>query len=247
MNQNNQDKINISEPMLTELLLSKSKFIGKLVHNLKNPVGSGLSFSEMILDDLDQYSPEKLKRHLSIIKGSCEAALTQLEVLVIESKLETKTLDLYLQEALFSELIKKGIEQNNRSIEKNNIAIHYSLLDYEPTVNIDKNLINHLLQSIFQFYFQNASSNTILQINLNRASNDLILTLTSKNCEMCLVKFDELKSTINNHEKKVFSSVNKNLSLSSMVEIAKLHQGAFKISAVENNAIEFKLSLPISL
>lgn len=247
MSQNNQVLNNLPESVLKELLISKSKFLGQLAHNLKNPIGSGLSFSEMVLEDYESYSPEKLKRHLSIIKGSCEAALEQLEVLLIESKIETNTLDLYLQETLFSKHITTIIEQNEKSFSKTNIKIDCFFLENEPKIKIDKALINHVLQSIFLFYIQN-STNTNLEIHLKRQSNYIEFTISNKNSCECTEKYNDLlQHTIQPTNSLFSSTINKHLSLKSSIEIAKLHQGELNFSISENDSIKFKLSLPVSL
>ncbi|MDO9276688.1 MAG: hypothetical protein Q7T92_14240, partial [Lutibacter sp.] len=56
-----------------------SKILGKLTHNLKNPVGVIFSFSEMMLEDLANYSTEKLEKHLQIIKNSATFSLALLD------------------------------------------------------------------------------------------------------------------------------------------------------------------------
>ncbi len=245
MKPNNQQLLDIPEDILKELLISKSKFLGQLVHNLKNPIGSGLSFSEMMMEDIDSYTPEKLKRHLSIIKGSCEAALTQLEVLMIESKLETNTLDLFLQESLFSTLIKNCIEQNQKSIAKNNLQIQLHLLNDEPYINFDKKLVNLVLQSVFQFYIQN-TSNANIHIRLTKQDGFLNFSILNDDCCKCQDKYEEMvvNSTIQN--KQVFSSsVNKFLGIQSIIEIAKLHQGNLSYTLTEKDSIKFELNLPL--
>lgn len=248
MNQNQNELNNIPEAMLKDILLAKSNFIGQLVHNLKNPIGSGLSFSEMILDDVENLSPEKLKRYLSIIKESCDAAITQLEVLLIESKIETNTLELYKQETYFSKILATCLELNSKSFEKNKLILHSTFLQDEPLITIDKKLINLFLQSIFQFYIQNASYNTNLLLKLEKKDSTLIFTLESDNCTKCLSKYEALITNINNNNIQGFSSsINKFLSIPSLIEIAKLHEGTLNFSSILNDSVQFKLTLPIPL
>ncbi|MDO9137104.1 MAG: hypothetical protein Q7U21_04730 [Lutibacter sp.] len=53
---------------LNAVLETNSKILGKLTHNLKNPVGVIFSFSEMMLEDLEDYSTEKLENTYKLLK-----------------------------------------------------------------------------------------------------------------------------------------------------------------------------------
>ena len=230
---------------LDSIKKDKSLFMGQLVHNLKNPIGSALSFSDMILEDIESYSPEKLKRHINIIKSSCEAALNQLDILLIESRIEIKELDLNLQETLFSDLIKNCLIDNEKYFQKNNFTIDTSFLDDEMKINLDRNFIKHTLRGLFQFLLLHSGSNTHLKIDLKSENNQLLLSIESNKCLKCDEKINDFNVESLAENNRIFNlKQDKYLNFNAISYIAQKHGGFFTLTknGVESLVLTFAIS-----
>ena len=227
---------------------AKSKYIGQLVHNLKNPVGSALSFSDMILEDLESYSPDKLKRHINIIKSSCEAAIQQLDILLIESRIEIKDLDLNLQETLFSDLIKTCIEANEKHFLKNNFTIVPHFLEDEYKIKLDRSLIKHTLHGLFQFLLLHSGNNSTLKIDLNLANNLLLLSFESNQCSNCDEKIECFKLENSDKNNEIFNlNQEKYLNFKAISFIAQKHKGYFTLTKNEPHSLVLTFAIATNL
>ncbi|MDP2089911.1 MAG: histidine kinase dimerization/phospho-acceptor domain-containing protein [Flavobacteriaceae bacterium] len=233
-----QEVLHLSKETINSIKKDKSQFLGQLVHNLKNPVGSALSFSDMILEDVDNYSPEKLKRHLNIIKSSCEAALNQLDILLIESKIEIKELDLFLQETLFSDLIKNCLSDNKNNFIKNNFTIEVSFLEGEMKINLDRKFIKHTLHGLIQFFLLHSGNNTNLKVNLKTENELLILNIESNQCAKCDEKIEEYITGKLFENDAVFNlKQEKFLNFQDISFIAQKHHGYFTLSKNDSHSL----------
>lgn len=238
----------ISKETIESIKKDKSQFMGHLVHNLKNPIGSALSFSDMIIEDLESYSPEKLKRHLKIIKASCEAALHQLDILLIESIIETKELDLYLQETLFSDLIKNCLLENENNFKKNNFELEISFLDNEIKINLDRKFIKYALNSLFQFIILHSENKTHLKLDLSIENNFIIFSIENNQCAKCDENIEDFTTENLNKEKPIFNlKQQKFLNFQDISFIAKKHQGYFSLAKKDSNLLVLTLAISTKL
>lgn len=238
----------LPEESILVLKKAKSQYIGQLVHNLKNPVGSALSFSDMILEDLESYSPDKLKRHLNIIKSSCEAALQQLDILLIESRIEIKALDLNLQETLFSDLIKTSLDANEKHFLKNNFTIVPHFLEDEFKIKLDRSVIKHILHGLIQFLLLHSGNNSTLKIDLNLADNLLLLSFESNQCSNCDEKIECFKLENSDKNNEIFNlNQEKYLNFKAISFIAQKHKGYFTLTKNEQQSLVLTFAIATNL
>ncbi|MDP3353320.1 MAG: hypothetical protein Q8S44_06245 [Flavobacteriaceae bacterium] len=243
-----QETSHLSIEAIDSIKKDKSLFIGQLVHNLKNPVGSALSFSDMILEDLESYSPDKLKRHLKIIKGSCEAALNQLDIILLESRIAIKELDLNLQETLFSDLIKNCLAENEKNFQKNNFTIHTSFYGEEYKINLDRSFIKHTLHGLFQFLLLHSGNNTHLKIDLKSKNNHLLLSIESNQCAKCDEKIKEFNFKNSEKNNSIFNlNQGKFLNFKDISFIAQKHNGFLTLTKNVPNSLILTFAISTKL
>lgn len=244
----NQQEYLLPKESVEALKKDKSQFIGQLVHNLKNPVGSALSFSDMILEDLESYSPDKLKRHLNIIKSSCEAALNQLDILLIESRIEIKNLDLNLQETLFSDFIKICLNENEKNLVKNNFTIQNQFFEEEFKIKFDRVIIKHTLHGLIQFLLIHSGNNATLKVDLKQVDDLLILTLESNQCANCDEKIEVFNFEKSDKNNNIFNlNQGKTLNLKNISFIAQKHDGFFTLTKNESNSLILTFAISTKL
>lgn len=245
---NQQENTLLSNETIDSIRENKNQFMSLLVHNLKNPVGSALSFSDMILEDIDSYSPEKLKKHLNIIKSSCEAALNQLDILLIETRIEIKNLDLHLQKTLFSDLIKNGLSENEKNFQKNNLTILVTFFDNESKINLDRSFIKHTLSGLFQFLLLHSRNDTIINIDLKPDNNLLLMRIEGSQCAKCDEKIKDFNFENSIENNTVFNlKQEKHLSFKAISTIAQKHDGYFTLAKNKSNSLVLTLAISTKL
>ena len=95
----------------------------KLVHNLKNPVGVIHSFSEIMLEDLESYTTEKLTKHLQIIKNSADFSIQLLNNIAKFIRLRSPDTHFIFSNKNYIEIVDTILNEFNDEKLKTNISI----------------------------------------------------------------------------------------------------------------------------
>ncbi|MBA7565920.1 hypothetical protein ES708_07607 [subsurface metagenome] len=82
LNINLEKKVEQRTQELRELNATKDKFFSIIAHDLKNPFNTLMGFTELMLDNLSDYSQEKLKEFISILHDTSKHSYALLENLL---------------------------------------------------------------------------------------------------------------------------------------------------------------------
>lgn len=125
LNVNLEAKVAQRTKELEEINRTKDKFFSIIAHDLKNPFNSLLGFSELLLENLKDFSLDKIEEYISIIFDTSQSSFALLENLLDWSRsqtggliIEKKKLDIHKIAAdniilLESHALKKGIRFYN--------------------------------------------------------------------------------------------------------------------------------------
>lgn len=142
-----EEKLRKSEKELLELNATKDKFFSIVAHDLKNPIGSFRSVSELITQMFDKISKEELREFIEEMSKSSTHLFKLLENLLMWSRSQTGALQIHPEYFDLGYVSESGIgllklNANNKGIELvNNIG--KGLLVYA-----DQNMINTVLRNL---------------------------------------------------------------------------------------------------
>jgi len=100
------------------LMESNHTLFSKLAHNLKNPIGSVYSFSELLLENPEDWTQEKLNKYLEIINNSAKFSIDTLNSFTKYTMLFSNKVSLAFDEVNIEELLNEVINK----IERENIT-----------------------------------------------------------------------------------------------------------------------------
>jgi PAS domain S-box-containing protein len=83
------EELNVINHNLTQLNASKDKFFSIMAHDLKNPLGAIISYSDWMFNEFKELSPEEISDSLLAIKKSAKNLFELLENLLNWSRLQT--------------------------------------------------------------------------------------------------------------------------------------------------------------
>ncbi len=111
----------ISESQLKHANATKNKFFSIISHNLRNPFSTMLGFSDMLLDDYDEFGEDERKSFVVEIQKSAKYAYGLLENLLYWSRLQTNQIQFKPEKISLDDLvndlvIKNTLESNKRKI-----------------------------------------------------------------------------------------------------------------------------------
>lgn len=173
-------KLKQKEKEIASLKEKNYSIIKKLSHNLKNPIGSAVSFSELLLESLPNLEQDKLKQFLQIINKSSKYSIQIINQLSLYSSLVNSTKEsLYTEKVELSQLIKQVLNKVEKSQKEKNNNVNF--INFKPTYILgDLALLQTLFTIIIENAFDYSENNSDIKIKLSFNKNYICISIKNK-------------------------------------------------------------------
>jgi PAS domain S-box-containing protein len=136
-----------SDQAIRSLNAQKDKFLSIISHDLRAPFNSILGFSEMLLDETNEFSPTERKEFLLYIKQAAEQQLNLVNNLLEWSRLETGRIRFEQTPVNLKDLISRTIVSLLGNAMRKQINL-FANIPEQITVNIDESLTSQLFGNL---------------------------------------------------------------------------------------------------
>ena len=222
-----------------------AKILGKLTHNLKNPVGVIFSFSEMMLEDLEDYSTEKLRKHIQIIKNSATFSLTFLDTISKYTRVQSPNFTLKTEKVNYSNLVNDLITEFRLKAAEKNIGLEVNLPLNDLFLTLDKDEISQALSAVLNNALRYSNENSTVNISLEKLKNTVETTIIDQGIgisEADLPHIFEEFYVVNTYSEDKQKCIGLGLPLAK--KIVELHKGKISVKSIFEKGSSFKLILP---
>lgn len=226
---------------------STTKILGKLTHNLKNPVGVIFSFSEMMLEDLEEYSIEKLEKHLQIIKNSAIFSLALLDTISKYSRVQSPNFVLKTQRRNYTELLSALLNEYKLQTFKKNIGLEINFPPNDIFLIIDEAEITQALNVVLNNALRYSKENSTITVSVSEQKNKTETTITDEGIgisETDLPHIFEEFYVINTYSEDKQKCIGLGLAIAK--KIVEHHKGEISVSSTLEKGSCFKIILPNS-
>ncbi len=219
--------------------------LGKLTHNLKNPIGVIYSFSEMMLENIENYNPEKLIKYSNVIYNSAEYSLDLLSTFAKAVSLKSDDFKLNIEYQNFHELINDIVTGFKKKYTDYNILLNTNA-PISLKLNFDYSELKIALENIINNAISYSTSDTNINILVSTNEQELILSIEDEGIgiepKYISKVFDEffVVNTYDVHQKKSHG-----LGLTIAKKIISLHKGSIEIKSESNKGTIVLIKLPI--
>jgi len=145
--QNVYNELLKTQKELKELNAAKDKLFSIIAHDLKNPFNAISGFSELLLNDINEYSIEQIESYIRIILKSSSKGYDLLENLLEWTRSQTGNLAIRKANFGLSELIQESLEFNREKAIIKNIKLSANCNE-SLFVSADRNMINTVLRNL---------------------------------------------------------------------------------------------------
>jgi signal transduction histidine kinase len=239
------DEIQEQRDYLNQLNKTKDRFFSIIAHDLKNPFNSIKGFTELLIDNNDEYDQEKQLKFLRIIKDSTNKAAVLLNNLLIWANSQSGNLN-YTPKRI--ELVKHVMDVVSlleiQAIKKE-IEI-YNNVDHNLSVFADENMLNTILRNLIS----NAIKFTKPQgeIKILSKINQQMVEITIKDNGVGISERD-IQNLFNLDEKNsnigTANEQGSGLGLILCKDFIEKNGGKIWVNSTENVGTEFIFSLPL--
>lgn len=224
---------------------SNRKSTGKLIHNLKNPIGVVFSFSDMILEDIEDYSTDKLKTHLQIIKNSANFSIQLLNSVAKYLQLQSYDYTYTFNNTDYIDLVNNVISEFKSVIVEKNIKIEQNLPETPIFLKLDKSEILLAIRNIINNAFRYSNKNTTIKVTIKENLNTIETTITDEGIgiseENIALIFNEF-FVVNTYSEDKQKCIGLGLLIAN--KIIKDHKGEISVTSIINKGTCFKITLP---
>ncbi len=230
---------------LNAVVETNSKILGKLTHNLKNPVGVIFSFSEMMLEDLEDYSIEKLGKHIQIIKNSATFSLAFLDTISKYTRVQSPNFTLKTEQVNYVELVKSLINDFRMKASEKNIGLEVNVPSNDIFLTLDRNEISQALSAVLNNAMRYSNENSTIKITVEELKNTVETTITDQGIgisEADLPHIFEEFYVVNTYSEDKQKCIGLGLAIAK--KIMELHKGKIAVNSIFEKGSSFKIILP---
>jgi len=235
-------KVKQKNYQLKNVSKNNQKVLSKLTHNLKNPIGIISSFSEMMLEDLEDFTPEKLTKFLKAINHSAKFSLNFLTSIVKYAQVTSSEFTLNLEKVNLIELVDSIINKLTEQAENKNINIIKNYTENELFLAIDSVEMELALHNILHNAIRYSPENTPISIAINENNNKIEIIFLDEGVgisEEHLPHIFEPFFVANTYDEEKNKCIGLGLVISKM--ILKKHAGIITLKSTLNQGSLFKI------
>ncbi len=241
-----QLKLSETNIELQHLNDEKNRFIGIAAHDLRNPIGTIFSFSDLLLSGYSEKMDPNTTNIVNYIKITSSNSLELLERLLDISKIESGTIELSLKKQDYIEFIKNNIVLNQILADKKEIDIKFESSEKELFIHFDDHYLNEVLNNLITnaVKFSYPKSEVLVKVTVsknNRIKTEVIDKGRGIPKEEQAVLFGYFQKT---STKPTAGETSTGLGLAIAKKIIVEHQGQIDVKSEMNKGSNFYFELP---
>lgn len=231
---------------LSELNLEKNRYIGMVAHDLRNPIGIAASFSDILIEDYDDFAKESQLEYLEQISKSCNFSLNLIHDFLDVSKIEAGIFDLNLTYQDYVSFVKKNIVQNEILAKNKNQELIVTGTQDSINACFDKNKIQQVLNNLLSNAIKYSFPNTPIVIDISATTDEITTRIIDQGQgipkEELIKVFNPFQTT---SVKATADEKSTGLGLAIVKKIIEAHHGWVKVESEVGKGSNFQFSIPV--
>lgn len=249
----NNDLVNLQRELtrknmeLERLDKLKNQFMGTAAHDIRNPLGIVISYTDFLLEELKDQLSEQHLRFLKTINDSADFMLNLVEELLDYSKIKDGKINLTLKKLDFIEQTRKVVGLVKDLAARKKIFIEFEFEPDELWLEADKYKLDQVLNNLLSNAIKFSHEETTVKLSITTKNQSVLLSVSDEGIGISADKLDKIFEP--------FFAVNKTgtkgekstgLGLSIVKTIIEAHQGKIWVESAEGQGTTFFVSLPKS-
>ena len=251
-----QISVNITERKKSELIINqknseflklnvdKDRFISILSHDLRSPFNTILGFSNLLRDNIRQYSIDEVENLVNYVYQSALGAFNLLEDLLKWARTQSDKIPFEPQELSFTYICKNIVETLKPSADVKNIIINH-LTSGDIIVFADMDMLSTVLRNLVSNAIKFTNKNGVINILAEKNPGNVTISVTDNGIGIApnnivkLFDISQIYSTPGTAEEE-----GTGLGLLLCKEFVVKHGGNIRVQSEIGKGTEFKFTLP---
>jgi signal transduction histidine kinase len=235
-----------SDAKLKESNDTKDKFFSIIAHDLRSPLLTIESFSELLIEDVKEIDVAESEKYLTIIKSAAKNTVYLLDNLLKWAKSQTGQIIFNPQKLILSSIISEIIEHSNSVAVVKGISLFQKKTD-EIEVYADEEMLKTILRNLISNAIKFTNSDG--EINVYAAVNDKSIEIVVSDNGVGMDEETQNKLFRLETNIKTFGTANEKgsgLGLILCKEFVEKHGGKIWVESELGKGSNFKFTLPFN-
>ncbi len=244
---NAEFKIIKQKEQLQELNATRDKLFSIIAHDLRSPFNNILGFSELLIENINDFEIEESEKYLTIINSSAKNTLVLLDNLLNWAQSQTGKISFNPVRLIFSNIILEIIKLKKPIAKSKNIALNYFSTD-EIYVYADENMLKTILRNLISNAIKFTEIGGQIQVFALTKPEHVEITISDNGIGMNNVKLTELFK-LNSNSSTLGTAKEKGSGLGLMLckDFIEKHNGEIWVESKEGKGSDFKFTLPLEI
>jgi signal transduction histidine kinase len=155
----------------------KNQFLGMAAHDLRNPIGVILTYSDFLLEETGEALGEEHRQFLTTIRSSSDFMLSMLNDLLDITKIESGRLELDLEPTDLIALIDRNVTLNQVLAVKKSIQIQFQHDKDLPPAPVDRGKIEQVLNNLISNAVKFSPARTTVTVRAFRSGDEATVSV----------------------------------------------------------------------
>lgn len=231
---------------IQRLLKDKNQFFSIIAHDLRGPLGSSVGLSEILTENIGQYSLEEIKEITEMLHQSNKNSYKLLENLLGWSQVQTGMIEFNPKKIALNALIEDNLELNKNAALNKNIRLMFDSDEFIE-VEADKNMIDTIVRNLLTNAIKFTDKHGQIQVKMKKQAQKAEISVIDSGVGIPNnIKEKLFKINGRVTQKGTENEIGTGLGLLLCSEFIKKHQGEIWVESEIGKGSTFKFSLPLA-
>jgi len=232
---------------IQKLLKDRNQFFSIIAHDLRGPLGASVGLSEILSENIEEYSAEETKEITEMLYQSNKNSYKLLENLLDWSQVQTGMIEYSPNKIALNTLIKENIELNKNAALNKNITLSFESAEFIE-VEADKNMIDTIVRNLLTNAIKFTNKNGEIKVKMHKGPKKAVVSITDSGIGIP----DDIKERLFKTNGKVTQKgtedeMGTGLGLLLCSEFVKKHRGEIWVESELGKGSTFKFTLPLEM
>jgi len=162
---------------LKELNATKDKFFSIIAHDLRSPFTPLIGFTEVIIEDIDRYSKDDIKKIVGELKTSAETVFALLENLLAWSRLQRGIMEYAPKDTALEEIVAYNVFLFQPGADQKQITLR-NLVQENTTVYADYNMISTVMRNLISNALKFTETDGTIEVSAKKDEQSVVIAVS---------------------------------------------------------------------
>ncbi len=228
-----------------ELEEMKSEFISTVSHDLRTPLSSIKSFTEILLEDMETIDAETQRRFLGIISAETDRLTRLISSLLDLQKMTSQKMKWDLERLQLRDVVESCIRAFSGLAKKNDMDLDFSCAASLPFIYGDRDKLSRVLSNLLSNALKFGNKGGSIRVKMEENADGVLVTVADEGIGIPAEEQEKIFERFYQAESPAASKkMGTGLGLAICREIVRHHQGKIWVESRPGEGSRFFVFLP---